>query len=280
MNNQDIFKDVNIGFIGAGNMAKAILNGILNSKLSNPASIYMSHPHLNENNKNILINETTSNELVAQKCNLLILCVKPQILESVIKKLGDHLDSDRHFIISICAGVSLKKLESLLFESAHEQRFRIGRCTLNTAATIGEACSVYSHTSNSTENDLKQLNKILSSIGTCFGVLDDSLMDAATSVLASGIAYMYLMCDAMADGGVKMGLTKQLALKMSTHTMLGAAKLMINEPTTHPSTLKDNVCSPGGTTIHGIHELERNGFKNSVMCAVEAAVKRAQQFNS
>ena len=190
----------------------------------------------------------------------------------------DNLDSNRHFIVSICAGISLKKLETLL--NKDDKTFRIARATLNTAARISETCSVYSHTSDLGGNDLNRLNKILSSIGNCFGVIDDSLMDAATSVLASGIAYMYLMADAMADGGVKMGLTKQLALKMATHTMLGAAKLMINEPNTHPSTLKDNVCSPGGTTIHGIHELERNGFKNSVMCAVEAAVKRAQQFNS
>lgn len=278
MNSQDLFKDTNIGFIGGGVMANAILKGISSAELCKLSSVYMSHPHLNENSKNLQINETTSNELVAEKCNLLILCVKPQVVESVIDKLQNSLDANRHFIISICAGISLKRLNEML--NKNSKTFRIARCTLNTAARISETCSVFSHTSNLRESDVNQLNKILSSIGNCFGVVDDSLMDAATSVLASGIAYMYMMADAMADGGVKMGLTKQMALKMSVHTMLGAAKLMASEPNTHPSTLKDNVCSPGGTTIHGIHELERNGFKNSVMCAVEAAVKRAQQFNS
>jgi pyrroline-5-carboxylate reductase len=282
MNNEYLFKNVNIGFIGAGNMATSILNGISTSKLCDLSAIYMSHPHINENCKKQLINETTNNDFVAEKCDLLLLCVKPQILESVVEKLGNYLDVKRHFIISICAGVSLKKLENLFnkFSTNPEQKFRIARCTLNTAAKISESCSVYSHTNNLNEADLNRLNKILSSIGTCFGQLDDSLMDAATSVLGSGIAYMYMMCDAMADGGVKMGLSKQLALKMSIHTMLGAAKLMVDEPETHPAKLKDNVCSPGGTTIHGVHELEKNGFKNAIMCAVEAAVKRAQYFNS
>jgi len=245
MDSQELFKDKIIGFLGAGNMAKAILNGITNAKLCSLSNIYMSHPHLNENNKIKAINETTDNKLVVEKCNLLILCVKPQIVESVIKKLEDNLDSNKHFIISICAGISLKKLENLL--NKNNKSFRIARCTLNTAARIGETCSVYSHTNNLSEIDLNQMNTILSSIGTCFGNIDDSLMDSATSVLASGIAYMYLMADAMADGGVKMGLTKELALKMSVHTMLGAAKLMISEPNTHPCSLKDDVCSPGGT---------------------------------
>jgi pyrroline-5-carboxylate reductase len=147
------------------------------------------------------------------------------------------------------------------------------------AAQLGLSSSVYSQNGNLAPEDKQLVDDLLSSIGICAGELKDA--DMATSVALSGsaLAYMYVMIDAMADGGVKMGLTRDMALKMSIQTMKGASEIMQNElGKKHPAQLKDEVCSPGGTTIHGIHELERNGFRNSVICAVEAATNRARQF--
>lgn len=272
----NLFENISIGFIGAGNMAKAIIKGMKKNDKFQSTTIYVSHPSSNPSQKlfdNSII-ETNSNLDVCDKCDLLILCVKPQVLESVVIKLKNHLDSKRHFIVSVCAGISLEKLENFF-----NTDYRIARCVISTAAEVGESCCVYSHNKNLSQIDIDRLNTILESIGVCYGSLSEHLLDTSTSLFASGIAYMFMMCDALADGGVKMGLSKQLALEMSIQTMYGASKLMLSKPNTHPQQLKDQVCSPGGTTIHGIHELERHGFKNSLMCAVEAAVKRAKELN-
>ena len=150
---------------------------------------------------------------------------------------------------------------------------------LNTAASIGSSCSVFSQNGLLSAEDKTVVEQLLSATGPCMGEIKDSNVDAAMAVCSCGIAYMYMMCDAMADGGVKMGLTRDMALRLSMQTMKGAGELMQKEyGHKHPMQLKDEVCSPGGTTIQGVHELERNGFRNAVICAVESATNRAKQF--
>ncbi|CAF0860646.1 unnamed protein product [Brachionus calyciflorus] len=273
-----------IGFIGAGNMAKAIIEGILKANLFKPSQIYISHPSAEKNKKYTHLNiknELVSNEKIVENSDIIILCVKPQILKYVCTGIKHLIDPKKHLILSICAGVSLEKLNKLLAVGENGNDFlRLGRCMLNTAALIGSSCSVFSQNGKLTDSDKTLVNSLLSSIGLCVGEIKDSDMDAAMAVCACGIAYMYMMTDAMADGGVKMGLSRETALKLSMQTMKGASELMLSQfGVKHPMQLKDEVCSPGGTTIQGVHELEKNGFRNSVICAVEAAAIKAKQFN-
>jgi pyrroline-5-carboxylate reductase len=274
-----------IGLIGGGNMAQAIVAGILKAKLFEPACIYISHPSsslANNVDLNKGINLTDSNLDVVDKCNLLVLCVKPQVLDYVSKELRPFIDPGRHLLVSICAGISLQRLQTLFDKSdtTADGLLRIIRCTLNTASIVGESCSVFSGTNNLDKSDLDLISNLLSSVGMCLGFIKESNIDAAMSISASGIAYMYLMCDAMADGGVKMGLSKALSLKMAIQTMTGAAKLLYAYPDKHPQQLKDEVCSPGGMTICGVHELEKHGFKHALMSAIEVATKRAKELNA
>jgi pyrroline-5-carboxylate reductase len=270
-----------IGLIGGGNMASAIVSGILKAKLFSPSSVYVSHPSAftatGSSCFNNQIKLTDNNIDVVQACDLLVICVKPQVLQSVCDELKDFIDPARHLIVSICAGVTLSKLKTLVDTTG---RLKLIRCSLNTASVVGESCSVFCCTPNLDKIAYESINGVLSSIGLCLGEVKESEIDTVMSISASGIAYMYLMCDAIADGGVKMGLNKQLALKMAVQTMYGASKLMLHESNKHPQQLKDEVCSPGGMTICGVLELEKHGFKYSLMSAVEAAVKRAKELNS
>jgi pyrroline-5-carboxylate reductase len=282
-NVQQIDPSLKLGFVGAGNMATAIIEGILKSNLCTPSQLYISHPSAAKSKKyghlNIE-NESADNNSVVQNSDIIILCVKPQILEKVCEQLRNSIDLNRHFVVSICAGVKLDKLTRyLLGESAPgSSRLRLARCTLNTAALIGSSCAAYSQNGNVTEADKTALTGLLSSVGLCLGEIKDVDVDAAMAVSSSGIAYMYMMADAMADGGVKMGLSRDVALRLSMQTMRGAAELMLKQHgVKHPMQLKDEVCSPGGMTIQGVHELERNGFRNAVICAIEGATNRARQ---
>lgn len=272
--------NTNIGFIGGGNMAKAIIEGLITANACKPSQIYVSRPGALEEKKfhhlNIE-NEVVDNSLVIKNCDLIVLCVKPQIIEHVCKQLRPLIDAKRHLFVSICAGIKLAKLDEFL--SSANESLRIARCTLNTAALIGSSCSVFSQNGHLSSSDKELVNKLLSSVGPCMGEIADKDMDAAMAVCACGIAYMYVMNEAMADGGVKMGLGRDMAMRLAMQTMIGAGELMQREyGKKHAMQLKDEVCSPGGTTIQGVHELERNGFRNSVICAVEAAANRAKQF--
>jgi pyrroline-5-carboxylate reductase len=160
---------IKIGFIGAGNMAKAIIEGLLKSQSISPENIYISHPsaaktksfsHLN------ISNESESNEFVVKNSDIIVLCVKPQIFEYVCKPLVNLIESKRHLIVSIAAGINMSKLEKIFGAS---EGLRIGRCTLNTAALIGASCSVFSQNGLLKNEDKLLVNKLLSSVGPCMG---------------------------------------------------------------------------------------------------------------
>ena len=277
-----------IGFIGAGNMGRAIIEGLLKANSCEPANLYISHPSAAHGRKfqslNIT-NESSDNEQLVRECDVIVLCVKPQILEAVCRQISSLIDSKKHLVVSVCAGISLQKLANFLHSNninlsdENKSNLRLARCMLNTAASIGSSCSVFSQNGLLSAEDKTVVEQLLSATGPCMGEIKDSNVDAAMAVCSCGIAYMYMMCDAMADGGVKMGLTRDMALRLSMQTMKGAGELMQKEyGHKHPMQLKDEVCSPGGTTIQGVHELERNGFRNAVICAVESAANRAKQF--
>ena len=170
-------KNLKFGFIGAGNMARAIIEGLLKSNAVTPEQLFISHPsaakakaykHLN------ILNEVDSNQLVVENCDVIVLCVKPQIFEFVCKPLVKLVDPKKHLIVSIAAGINMKKLENI-FDA---EMLRISRCTLNTAALIGASCSVFSQNGNLRESDKHLVNKLLSSVGPCMGEIKDCDMDA------------------------------------------------------------------------------------------------------
>lgn len=280
--------NLKLGFIGAGNMAKAIVEGMIKAKLCRPSHIYISHPSADQNKyfQHLEIeNEVESNEYVVKNSDIIIICVKPQVLETACKSFRAFLELERHLVISIVAGVSLDKLSKYLLGEYYEpsigSSLRLAKCTMNLAAQLGLSASVFSQNGNLTNDDKEYVVDLLSSIGICAGEIKDSDMGASLALSGSSLAYMYVMVDAMADAGVKMGLKRDMALRMSIQTMKGASEILNNElGRKHPAQLKDEVCSPGGTTIAGLHELERNGFRNSIICAIEAATNRAKQFEN
>lgn len=184
-----------IGFIGAGNMGGAIINGLINSNFPKE-NIYISHPsaakckkysHLN------ITNESPANELVVSNCDVIFLCVKPQIIEKVCKSIAHLIDPEKHIIMSVAAGVTLAKLENLLSITKEKSKLRVVRCMLNTAALIGSSCSVYSENGFLTEEDKTLVSMLLTSTGPCMGEIKDTDMDAAMAVLSCGIAYHFMM---------------------------------------------------------------------------------------
>lgn len=271
----------NIGFIGAGNMGGAIINGLINSKYPKE-NIFISHPSAAKVKKYShleITNESPENNFVVSNCDVIFLCVKPQIIEKVCESISNSIDPERHIIMSVAAGVTLAKLEKLLNPTEKESKIRVVRCMLNTAALIGSSCSVYSENGFLTEEDKSLVSMLLKSTGPCMGEIKDADMDAAMAVLSCGIAYHFMMTDAMADGGVKMGLSRDMSLRLAMQTMKGASELMIKQyGIKHHMQMKDEVCSPGGTTIAGLHELEKQGFRNAVISTVEAACNKAKKF--
>lgn len=270
-----------IGFIGAGNMGGAMIYGLVKSNSVEPADILASYPSAPSVKRFAALNlsyESNDNNYVAKNSDVIVLCVKPQQLQSVCLALRDSIEPERHLIVSIAAGVTLKKLASYLNKSDSDV-LKIARCSLNTAAAVGASCSVFSQNGNLSEEEKKIVRSLLNSVGPCIDEVKDVDMDAAMSVGACSIAYLIMMVDAMSDAGVKMGLNRNLALRMSVQAMRGAGELMAkNLKNVHIMQLKDEVCSPGGTTIQGLHELERHGFRNSIISAIEAATNRAKQF--
>ena len=230
-------------------MAKAIIEGLLRAKTCSPSQFYISHPSASKTKKFAYLgieNETSSNEDVVSNCDIIVLCVKPQILESVCNKLRHLISSERHLVVSIVAGIKLSKIAELCEHESSKLPNRIARCVINTAALVASSPTVFSHNGHLTVKDKEHVEMLLSSVGACLGEVKDSEMDAAMAVSSCGIAYMFMMADAMADAGVKMGLSRDMSLKLSMQTMKGAGELMISEHgKKHPMQLKDEVCSPG-----------------------------------
>jgi pyrroline-5-carboxylate reductase len=178
------YSDLKIGFIGGGNMARAIIEGVLHSNLVEPSQIYISHPSAVHRKKFSYLNienEYENNEVVLENCQVILLCVKPQMIERVCTQLIDRFDLERHFFVSIVAGVTLEKQTRLILGSKSNEsellsKVRIARGMLNTAALIGQSCSIFSQNGNLNEQDKRILNSLFESVGACFGEIKDSEM--------------------------------------------------------------------------------------------------------
>jgi pyrroline-5-carboxylate reductase len=261
-----------IGFLGAGKMATALASGFIHAGLAGPKDVLASdlHDAARERFAGEVDSETTaSNSDVLKFANVVILAVKPDHVAGVLAELRGEFTSD-HLLISIAAGVTLAKMEGALPVGS-----RVIRVMPNTPALVGEAASAFALGKSATAADGELAEKLLSAVGTAFQVKED-LLDAVTGLSGSGPAYVYSFIEGLSDGGVAVGLPRDIAIKLAAQTVLGAAKMVLKTGQ-HPSALRDQVTSPGGTTIEGLHELEKGQLRGVVMGAVRAATEKSKK---
>jgi pyrroline-5-carboxylate reductase len=211
---------------------------------------------------------TTDNLEVVKRSDILILAVKPQIMKPVVEEMAEFLDISK-LIISIAAGVSLDAIESCA-----KKELKLIRVMPNICVSVREGVSAISRGRHAQEEDLMIAKAIFDSVGKSL-FIDEYLLDAVTGLSGSGPAYIFIIIDALADAGVKVGLTRNDSLLLASQTVLGASKMLI-ETGEHPGKLKDLVTSPGGTAISGLHALEEGGLRTALMNAVEVATERAR----
>lgn len=263
---------LSIGFLGAGKMATALARGFVRAKLAAPGQIIASDPFAPARTafaKETGAKAATSNAEVVQSAKVIFLAVKPDQVASVLAEVRDHF-TGKHLLISIAAGVPIAKLEGALVAGA-----RVIRVMPNTPALVGESASAYAMGKAATRADGELAQKLFSAVGTAFHV-KESLLDAVTGLSGSGPAYVYQFIEALSDGGVAAGLPRDVATKLAAQTVLGSAKMVL-ETGQHPGTLKDMVTSPGGTTIEGLHELEKGKLRGTVISAVRAATEKSRK---
>lgn len=267
-----------IGFIGAGNMASALIRGMLARHVTSPASIFVSSPSGPKDAvKGLGVHCTTDNTVVVRNCDVLILCVKPFIVPGVMREIARELtEQKRHLIISVAAGVTMEQIVGLLHSdggAAPRADVRISRVMPNTPSSVGQGASAVCFNDVCTPDDATLVKSLFSALGTVEAV-KEMHMDAVTGLSGSGPAYVSMFVEALADGGVAAGLPRATAMALAIQLVKGTAA-MLQESGLHPGQLKDAVASPGGTTIAGIHALETGGMRGAVMSAVVAATRRS-----
>jgi pyrroline-5-carboxylate reductase len=264
-----------VGFLGTGNMAEALIKGLIASGTVTPDRVHGSDPRkvrCDELSQKYGIHVTTRNHDVVAEAEIVVLSVKPQILPAVLDEVGQKLKPNA-LVISICAGVPIESIERRVAAGT-----RVVRTMPNTPALVGAGATAIAPGRHATEDDLALAKKIFDAVGMTV-VLDEEQLDAVTGLSGSGPAYVFLIIEALADAGVKMGLSRYNAQALAAQTVLGAAKLLI-ETREHPGQLKDNVTSPGGTAIAGIATLEAGGLRTTLINAVEAATRRSQELGT
>lgn len=262
-----------LGFIGLGNMASAMIGGMLAQKMVAPRDIlgYARTEATREKIKtkyNITI--ALDNVHVAGEADILFLAVKPNVIGEILEQIRETVSPDT-IIVSIAAGKTLDFLEEKLGAEGH----KLVRCMPNTPALVLEGCTGVCVNHNVKEEELKRVLELLGSFGRA-EVVPESLMDAVVGVSGSSPAYVFLFIEAMADAAVAAGMARAQAYRFAAQSVLGSAKLLL-ETGKHPGELKDMVCSPGGTTIQAVKVLEEKGLRAAVMDAVEACVEKSRK---
>ncbi len=261
-----------IGFIGLGNMARAIIGGMLEQGIVSAQDICGSaktRKTLDAVHREYGIEVNSSNAAVAAQSQTLVLAVKPQFLEEVIREIRDAVRPDT-LIISIAAGKSLNWLEE-----AFGGKRKLVRCMPNTPALVGEGCTGVCVNGAVSEEETRYSLSLMESFGKA-SLVEERLMDAVGAVSGSSPAYVFMFIEAMADAGVAAGMPRAQALAFASQAVYGSARLVL-ETGKHPGELKDMVCSPGGTTIEGVRVLEEAGFRGAVMDALLAAVEKSRK---
>lgn len=264
--------DLRVGFLGAGKMATALAKGFVRAALVQPGEVIASD--VSEAARAHFALETggattAANPEVVRAARTLVLAVKPGQVADVLADIRPHL-TDGHLVISIAAGLPLARLEGMLFEGA-----RLVRVMPNAPALVGACAAAFARGSSATREDAALVEQLFSAVGVVFEV-QEGLLDAVTGLSGSGPAFVALVIDALSDGGVAAGLPREVATRLAAQTALGAAQMILNS-SLHPGALKDMVTSPGGTTIEGVHELEKAGVRGAFLSAVRAAAAKARQ---
>jgi pyrroline-5-carboxylate reductase len=261
-----------IGFIGAGNMAEALIRGLVRGGHVPAERITASGPRqerLDELATRYGIATTTDNRALARAAGLVVLSVKPQILDKVLREVGDQLKPGT-LVISIAAGIDTEAIESQIADGV-----RVVRAMPNTPALVGAGATAVAPGSQASDADLATAKALFDAVGITV-VLDEHHLDAVTGLSGSGPAYIFLILEALADAGVKVGLARRNAQRLAAQTVMGSAKMLL-ETDEHVGHLKDMVTSPGGTAIAGLHTLEQGGLRTTLINAVETATKRAKE---
>ena len=259
-----------LGFLGAGNMAGALIKGLLHAGVvlaDNITASDVKADRLDQLHKTHGIRVTTDNHALAREVDVLVLAVKPQVIDKLLTEIGSDV-REGTLIVSVAAGVPIESIEARLAKGA-----RVVRSMPNMPAIALAGATAISAGTCATEADLAIARALFEAIGRVV-VLDEVLLDAVTGLSGSGPAYVMLMIEALADGGVKVGLHRDTALLLAAQTVYGSAKLLLDTGE-HPGRLKDMVTSPGGTAIVGLHTLESGALRKTLIDAVEAATKRS-----
>jgi len=259
-----------IGFLGAGKMATALARGWLTAGLTRPERLLASDPLADARQaftETCQVRAGADNREVVAASELIVLAVKPQSMTALLAEIRPVV-TNRHLVVSIAAGIGLQQLATGLGSER-----RLIRVMPNTPCLVGASASGYSPGGTATAEDVAIVDRLFKAVGLAFR-LPESLLDAVTGLSGSGPAFIYVVIEALSDGGVRMGLPREVATALAAQTVLGAAKMVL-ETGSHPGVLKDMVASPGGTTIAGLHALERAALRGALMDAVEAATRRS-----
>lgn len=262
-----------LGFIGAGKMAQAIADGLVKQGLIKPSDIYAAAP--TERNlkswKDKGMNVTHQNDNIVRNCKIIFLAVKPQYLNEALSAITPAEDKTPRLFVSVIAGISSTALEEALLKK--HPLARVVRVMPNTPLLVGAGCSVLCGGSTSGRQDIQIVKGLLSELGLCLEI-KENMMSGAGAIAGCGPAFIYMMIEAIADGGVNMGVPRDMAQQLAAQTMLGAAQMVLKTGQ-HPGQLKDEVCSPGGSTIAGVQVLENRAIRSAMMAAVEASTLRS-----
>ncbi|MCL1849725.1 MAG: pyrroline-5-carboxylate reductase [Clostridiales bacterium] len=267
-----------VGFIGSGMMAEAIISGMVKGGFE-PGEIWGADPEVGRREHMQAaygIQVTERNEELAAQCEVLVMAVKPQYFQNAVRALRPALKPE-HRIISIMAGVTTQQLEHDLrcFEDGQVLVLPVVRVMPNSPAMVNAGITCLCVGSTARQEDVDFARRVFQTVGTVMDV-EESLIDAATGVAGCGPAYVYMMIEAMADGGVMMGLPRQAAQRLAAEMVKGAAQMVL-AGYGHPGELKDKVCSPGGATIAGVYALEKSGLRGAMMEAVIAGAEKCKR---
>ncbi len=261
-----------IALLGTGNMAEALVKGLLRAGTAKADEILCTEPRA-ERREEIAarygVTVLAGNVEATEQADVVVLSVKPQTMEQLLDEIAPAVDH-RKLVISIAAGVSIAAIARKLGAGV-----RIVRTMPNTPALVGAGATALARGAHATDADLEQARALFQAVGTTV-IVEEQHLDAVTGLSGSGPAFLFLAIEALADGGVKVGLARPVAMALAAQTVLGSAKLVI-ETGEHPGRLKDQVTSPGGTAIAGVHALELGGLRAALIGAVEAATKRSKE---
>ncbi len=271
-----MLRNKTLGFIGGGNMAEAMIKGLLTAAFVEAKNVIVSDPlpaRQDFLHREYKVRAVSDNREAAEKSDVVIIAVKPQSIRKALQGIGD-LVHEKKLVISVAAGISIGAIEFYLNADA-AKKIPVVRTMPNTPALVQEAVTAIACCKHVSQTDMQSARRIFEAIGKTVDV-EEILLNAVTGLSGSGPAYIFMIIEALSDAGVKMGLSREVANILTIQTVLGSAKLALQSGK-HPGQLKDMVTSPGGTTISGLHTLEAGGLRTTLMDAVEAATKRSEE---